>query len=339
MNKRTGFSVVDLSALIALFTILVVLILPAVQDWREQARNRICTFRLGAIGTGAQNYENSFERLPSCLGARGAVEFSEWLNSGSTNYWGSKQYASPLAMIDFARGNLDIDPVFVDFDTYEISPQFWLIPNWQTLAEEERARYRCPSDQLDPLVATNTTLAIQPTHQGVLSQDSLGTLFGATGTNWAYTNYVGCMGAGTGGSQRAGAVSNGIWTYRGMITSRETMTSCFVSDADGLSNTIMFGENIGSIETTPFGTEVTIRQSWINGALGRGRGNAGWMSNGDEQNRLIGIPSSASGYGFGSAHRFGTGFVMGDGSIRRLTNRIDWQTFYELCGAFDTWDF
>ena len=99
----------------------------------------------------------------------------------------------------------------------------------------------------------------------------------------------------------------------------------------------MFGEILGDVEST-FGTDVSLRHSWLNGAVVRGRGDAPWMTNGDVQNRMIGNETTSPGYGFGSGHRFGTGFVMGDGAIRRLSNRIDWQTFYELCGAFDTWE-
>ncbi len=63
--KRTGLSLVELLVVISIISILVGLLLPAVQSAREAARRMDCNNRLRQIGLALANYESAFRRYPS----------------------------------------------------------------------------------------------------------------------------------------------------------------------------------------------------------------------------------------------------------------------------------
>jgi hypothetical protein len=150
---------------------------------------------------------------------------------------------------------------------------------------------------------------------------------------YGITNYVGCSGANTGGSNRSPEYAE----FRGMITTRERLTFDDVIAADGLSQTIMYGENIGQQERDPI-SDIRFNESyqaWLTGAVARGRGNVPWMQNPPPGSTLLGKTGDSSIFGFGAVHREGVGFVFGDGHTENLARDIDWQVLYQKCGAFD----
>ena len=122
-----------------------------------------------------------------------------------------------------------------------------------------------------------------------------------------------------------------------MITCRETRTSDEVSKADGLSNSIMYGENNGSRFIDASGQARTrYRQIWASGGVAKG---TGLVEFGDQPTRLrplLGHAFTSSAFGFGSFHPAGVNFAKGDGSVETLARSIDTEVFYALCGAFDT---
>ncbi|MEM7453357.1 MAG: DUF1559 domain-containing protein [Planctomycetota bacterium] len=341
MNRRTAFSLTELMITIACTSIVFSLALPHVQQQRENARTLLCERRLTQVGLDALDFEDRFGLLPAQLGEPGVVFFGDWTSSFSDGYFATNQYASPLARITAANEPLRIAPEFTDASITELEIPYYELIGWDQLLLTERPEFRCPSDQLDPLnVSSRYSVGVQPIHYGeIFHQDYLGYLAGELGVEYGYTNFVGCLGASTGGSQRAESGNpDSLWRYRGLMTSREKVNSAFVFEGDGMSSTIMFGENIGSVEQTPSGLDVSLRQSWMGGALARGRGTAHWMTNGNVDNPMLGSPDKSSNWGFGSAHRNKVNFVMGDGAIRPLDRSIDWLPYYQMCGAYDTWE-
>ena len=227
-SRPKGFTLVELLVVIAIIGVLVGLLLPAVQAAREAARRMSCSNNFKQIGLGLHNYHAAYKNLPmnaggtKHMGGNGDRNNRFWLSwmVGVTPFieqqalW--EQISNPLA---FNRSGTIKNPPFAAMGAVPWSENY---QPWLT----QVPTYRCPSD---------------PTQ--------------STFNRVAFTNYSACAGdaffeqAHGGVNDNGDASTSGGWGEestarwaRGVFRARHFTK--FRDIKDGLSNTIMCGENV-----------------------------------------------------------------------------------------------
>ncbi|HMO37459.1 MAG TPA: DUF1559 domain-containing protein, partial [Gemmatales bacterium] len=161
---------------------------------------------------------------------------------------------------------------------------------------------KCPSDSIDEninnilltTVAGNAFNDPSPGPYAIYQISASGA--GALGR----TNYFGV----------AGMTFNGNWyrTFDGILQNRTQLTLGQITAKDGTSNTLFFGESVGSYDSSNQRSDAF---AWMGaGSLATWRGLA-----------IRGRPNGQGGYGyerFGSVHAAGVQFAMADGSVRTI---------------------
>ena len=384
--SRKGFTLVELLVVIAIIGILIGMLLPAVQQVREAARRTDCANRVRQLAIAAHNYHDAYKRLPPAnLGPRGAVNQADWAaQSPNPDSFRFNQHTSALALIaPFMEINALVEPVdpfvgnftkdmttFLDANDnpiYQDIGDFWFgsgISGTDPTIFSDVDHFTCPSDNINEFAAHGAGQNV-PIHQGDPStQDGFGIVVWTTANQGTFqgerTNYVSCGGASTGGANRSGELG----AFRGVMGYREKVR--LESILDGTSQTVMFGENVGSVQIQ-VDTGVPIRnftQLWYMGGAVRGRGGIGWRAvpprnrtapingffsilgaatqqypdpqgNPDPRQGILGSLTHARHFGFGSAHTAGVNFAYADGSVHNVTRQTDWETLYALFGGWD----
>jgi len=297
MNRNRGFTLVELLVVIAIIGILVGMLLPAVSMVREAARRTHCQNNLKQIGLAIQNYEGARRQYPP---ARAADLFVTW----------------PVYLMPYLeQQNL--------YDRFEIKKKY--------------------GDQ-DPEIVQRPMPSMLCTSRARIGKDI---------SNWESRGPVGAVGdyAGNAGTQRYfpfdvwalfeepvdGVFNSGFAdqnkVVNGELVGPEKGRYAPRDIRDGTSNTIFVGEKY--VSTLGFQEP----QGWGDGSI----------YNGDEPETFIRIGGYAMGLAsgqtlvlspgeypiFGSAHVSVVNFVLGDGSVHSLSNRIEEETLYRLCSRQD----
>jgi prepilin-type N-terminal cleavage/methylation domain-containing protein len=310
-KKRLGFTLIELLVVIAIIAILIALLLPAVQQAREAARRTQCKNNLKQIGLALHNYEGTYGVLPHAMWADGVQPCSALQDNGFG--W----MVSLLPMIEqsalFQRINPQGQPgIFNAAMIAQFYPGNTIIPGGNTVLPA----YLCPSSAMPQIVPATWTV---PGFSGSLPADKV------EAVGYATSSYKAAGGSNSGdfGMMHKACEGGGVR---------------FRDVTDGLSNTITVGESCyastdASGANRLLGTGATEFRDWPI-----------WIGSGNQSDEAIRIngrfnsPINAR-TNFNkmfqainddnafSYHVGGAQFVLGDGSVRFISENISNQTY------------
>ncbi len=292
-RQRHGFTLIELLVVIAIIAILIALLLPAVQQAREAARRTQCKNNLKQIGLALHNHHDAYGHFPS---AKIAFEdspvpakYDSWDLTITRSNPGLSIHSMLLPYMDQAAlyNNLDA------WKGYDVLPEpdpegrrvNWWNVDWAD-AQTKFPAFLCPSDP-----GLSTSGQLPGLHSWERGRSGVwGTQFWfGNRPEIGQTNYL------PAGGPIGGHLTNGFSTYKGLFGSG--VKTRFRDVTDGSSNTIAFVEVTGGDAYSFW---------WIdNGAFPTAWGF------GDSYNQL------------NSAHTGGIQILMGDGSVRFISENID----------------
>ena len=293
-SRRRGFTLVELLVVIAIIGVLVALLLPAVQAAREAARRMKCQNNLKQIALSLHNYEDTFKKLPH--GTPGCCT-----NNGDNWAVMAFPFMELKGLYDSMdhNGNLRNTPVN------------------QAAARQKVPAFICPSDPFatQPIMTRFAAHNVSPAH-GLWYPVSMGPThmdqcpFCPNGTP-SEGNYC-CQGFNFGTGAGAGIPAG---TFAG-IFGRTTHAVRLSEVSDGLSNTFMVGETLPDQCTFMglFSLNFPLSGTTIPLNLMEKAVDSNWFRT----------------CGFKSKHPAGANFALGDGSVRFVSQAIDYRLYNNL---------
>ena len=336
--SRRGFTLVELLVVIAIIGVLVGLLLPAVQSARESARRNSCSNNLKQLGLGLHNHHAARKVFPPGF-ARVYGNSTTGTNFGAQNDLTTVAAASQgnWAWGAFTLPYIEMDSVFqtINVTGTDCAAAMGNATRMQAMAVPV-ASFRCPADYT---VAPGQ----RPGITGIEFRNAAGN---TVSTRSALSNYV------------AANHSTDILKVGDGIFFMDSKTSA-AKILDGLSKTIALGERVyllnnGITGVDPFQgyayngflmpqaacvycVRGTRQQSsfGIRDALGSALAPVlnRWVIN--EPSVLMDSADSRSSRLFSSYHRGGAQFTMADGSVRFLSESIDYAIFQDLISIAD----
>jgi len=290
-HRSRGFTLIELLVVIAIIAVLIALLLPAVQQAREAARRTQCKNNLKQLGLALHNYHDVHSLFPSGWVAVDPVTRTHSPHEGLNGAgWGT------MILPNIEQSNLysQFNANFAIHDPVNTAFLGTVIPAWQ-----------CPSDpkpekwEIEEEGSPGTVLAELPTanYIGVFGTEELD----------GCENAIGVAPVSPSGQCRG----DGVFYHNSRIRFRDI--------TDGTTNTFMLGERRTD---TALGWYTT----W-----------PGMVAEGEEAfQRILGsadhVPNDPVAHldDFSSNHTGGSQFVLGDGSVRFISENIDHGLYQSL---------
>lgn len=309
-GSRRGFTLIELLVVIAIIAILVALLLPAVQQAREAARRTECKNNLKQIGIALHNYHDTHGVFPAATIAKGSC------NTGEGNPLVLNATGWTMLLPYFDQAN-----VYSQYDMNQAAGSYTSGALTGSLAG-------------DAELSGNGDLVSQPLKALTCPSESGNPFLSASGTHYTIKNGSGLEGAKT--NYDFSTINDywgcNKWSTRSSTTRRmfEDNSKCRIRDiTDGTTNTIAVAE-------TRFEVHNGRCPAW---------GYRGWVMIGIDigtykinDTYWTGVdraPKLGSWSYPGSFHIGGCQVVLGDGSVRFISENIDTATRKDLATIAD----
>lgn len=297
-RRQRGFTLIELLVVIAIIAVLIALLLPAVQQAREAARRSQCKNNLKQWGLAVHNYHETFNALPYTLGRTTSA-------AAPTNNFGYHVRLLPY---------IDQSPLYNQFNFgafYDTAPN---------LAQKNNSfdGMFCPSSRTLDRKSSSSATAPEWTHHYYGVAGAKGVRPAPATGNFDHTGNV--------TTDHGGFARNGALVPNVNLNFRDV--------TDGLTNTLFIGEISG--EPNPAFANSSFRP-WTQGASNDSAGGALYSSKNvaKQISRYSGWQSGNStrlfnDVSFSSQHVGGTHFMMGDGSVKFVSENIDFNLYQSL---------
>lgn len=317
-RRRTGFTLIELLVVIAIIAILIALLLPAVQQAREAARRSQCKNNLKQIGIAIHNYHDSHQMFPPAKISSGMYNAATAANVPILNTTGW------VMMLP----NLDQSPLYNQYNfnvPSSLSRETGSARTYgmgattsnanKAIVEQKVAVFNCPSDPGNSIAAS-------------INVNVMGNYECNNARRSSYLFSVGAQEDRSASFEVYGAstqASTGWATPPGPLSARGAFgndgAARMADIADGSSNSLMVGESSQLRHTSssygPFwgaGTHTCCHgRTPSNDA--KFAINGDWNADGSKKQYA---------WGFGSHHDGGAHFVLCDGSVRFISENINY---------------
>ncbi len=325
-QRRSGFTLVELLVVIAIIGILIALLLPAVQAAREAARRSQCTNNLKQLALATHNYHDTFRSFPS-----GFMKSPNNTNGNDLNQWGWTALILPFVEQQALHDRIKPGP-----NQLEVLATTLLSGTSLGVLSEPIAVFRCPSD-VGP--NANTSRDRFPWSAGGNTGRPATSNYVAATDSWRNSGNNANL---TCGSGQLATAAVGIFTQNSDTKIRDV--------TDGTSNVIALGERRWRVKLDD-GTLYTVGAANVFGVR---RANA----EGTRADQVAcGCPkinlnlsadtANRKQQGFSSEHPGGAQFALADGSVRFISETIQFDAGADgttcaddatLCDVDTTWE-
>ncbi len=295
MRRRPGFTLIELLVVIAIIAVLIALLLPAVQQAREAARRTQCKNQIKQIGLALHNYHDTSNIFPI-----------SYQSNGGWNETSSKSMSWLVGILPF----IDQANLFNSADPNQV----WSAAVNQPLTLKAMPLFLCPSD------ATNKGGRLTN-----LTNLNGGIAYGVTGykavagNNWAWGTFTHTHPTGRFAGNADGLNNGNGWLCRNDNGAAGPRITRMKDITDGTSNTLMVGESLpGRCSHSAWW--------WFNHTTAT----CSVPLNYYQKNTAITFTDWPNNYSFASQHVGGAHFLMGDGTVRFLSENIDINLYYNL---------